>query len=281
MDLNLEAHAPSSAGAVAAPDDFYYATLYLPPVARDAARTLEAARRAITDIPLSCSDRGVAHLKLAWWQTELQHLAAGTPRHPLARALLPLVSREPAVLDVFEQLVMMTIVALNAAPLINRAALLGHVQAQHGPLLEHYVNLGVPVSTTECAALVGVGCVLELAYGLRGLRQHRRSVPVLLADEELRAARLSVDAVRGAQASGELRAVLAPHLDWLLDELVTRSAALPRTLRRQQRLFTTLAACAAEALVLTRADDCGVLERRVDVLPLRKLWLAWRMAWWG
>ena len=281
MDLNAEPHAPSCAGAVAAPDDFYYATLYLPPAARATARTLEAARRAITDIPGSCSDHGVAHLKLAWWQSELQQLAAGTPRHPLARALRPLVSREPALLEVFEHLVMTTIVGLHAAPLINRAALLSQVQAQHGPLLEHYVNLGAPVSTTQRAALVNLGGVIELAYGLRGLRQHRRGGPLLLAEEELRAAHLSVDAVRGAQASSELRAVLAPHLDWLHDELVLHSAALPRALRRQQRLFTTLAACAAEALALTRADDCCVLERRVEVLPVRKLWLAWRMAWWG
>lgn len=281
MAVNADAHAPAATSAVAAPDDFYYASLYLPPPARHAARTLEAARRAITDIPGSCTDRGVAHLKLAWWQTELQQLARETPRHPLARALAPLVKRDPAVLAIFEQLVMNTVAGLNAAPLVNRTALLNHVQTQHGPLLEYYVTLAKPITATERAAIVALGCVLEIAYGLRGLRQHRRGAPLLLADEELRAAGLSADAVRSAQASGELNAVLAPHLDWLVSELVTRRAALPRSLRRQQRLFTTLALCAAESLALTKADACGVLERRLEVLPVRKLWLAWRMAWWG
>ena len=281
MDLSATTHAPSSSGALAAPDDFYYASFYLPPLARHVARTLEATRRAITDIPGSCSDRGVAHLKLAWWQTELQQLALATPRHPLTGALQPLVERDSAVLAIFEQLVVNTVAGLNAAPLLNRAALLAHVQTQHGPVLEYYVSLATPVSASERAALVNIGCMLEIAYGLRGLRQHRRGAPVLLAHEELRAAGLSVDAVRNAQGSAELKPVLAPHLDWLHAELIARNAALPRRLRRQQRLFSTLAVCAAEALALTKADACGVLERRVEVLPVRKLWLAWRMASWG
>ena len=281
MDLSPAAHAPSFATVLAAPDDFYYASLYLPPHARDVARILEATRRAITDIPDSCSDRGVAHLKLAWWQTELQQLALAAPRHPLTRALQPLVEREPEVLTMVERLVTSTVAALNAAPLLSRTALLEHVHAQHGPVLDYYVSLGMPVNATERAALDGVGCVLELAYGLRGLRQHRRGAPLLLANQELLAAGLSADAVRNAQASAELRAVLEPHLDWVHAELVTRSATLPRALRRGQRLFTTLANCAAEALALTKADACRVLERRIEVLPLRKLWLAWRSAQWG
>jgi 15-cis-phytoene synthase len=281
VDLSDAAHAPSSSAGLTAPDDFYYASFYLPPLAQDMARTLEATRRAITDIPGSCSDRGVAHLKLAWWQTELQQLAQATPRHPSTRALQPLLKRDPAVLVIFEQLVVNTVAALNAAPLNNRSALLAHVQTQHGPVLDYYVSLGRPVNATARASLIDMGCVLELAYGLRGLRQHRRGAPLLLADEELRAAGLSVDAVRYAQTSSELRAVVAPHLDWVHAELVTRCAALPRALRRKQRLFTTLARCAAEALVLTKADNCSVLERRIEVLPLRKLWLAWRTARWG
>ena len=75
--------------------------------------------------------------------------------------------------------------------------------------------------------------------------------------------------------------VLQAEIDWLRAQLLARCAALPRKLRRGQRLFVTLAACAIEALALTRADNCQVLERRVELLPLRKLWLAWRVAQWG
>ncbi len=281
MDLNGAEHAPASDSAVAPPDDFYYASLYLAPAARHAVRVLEAVRRAISDIPGLCSDSGVAHLKLAWWQTELQQLAAATPRHPLARALLPLTQATPALLDVFAALLDATINGLNAPPLLDRSALLGWISDQQGALIEHYINFGPRVSAAQHATLLELACLLELAYALRGLRQHRRATPLLLPDGSLRAAGLSVDGVRNAQSSRELHGVLAPEIDWLRAELIARSVALPRAVRRGQRLITTLAACTAEALALTRADDYQVLERRIELLPVRKLWLAWRIRYWG
>ncbi|CAN0354046.1 unnamed protein product, partial [Phaeothamnion confervicola] len=260
---------------------FYYASLYLAPATRHQLRVLEAVRRVITDIPGLCSDRGVAHLKLTWWLTELQQLASGNARHPLAQLLLPLVQAQPALLSLLEALLDATISGLNDAPLADHAALLAWLQRQQGGLLRYYINCGAAVSAAQGQMLSELAALLELAYALRGLRQHRRATPLLLPESTLRAAGLSGDAVRGAYSSASLQAVLQPEIDWLRAELLTRSAALPRQLRRGQRLLVTLAACAAEALALTRADDCQVLERRVELLPLRKLWLAWRVAHWG
>lgn len=281
MDLSGAEHAPVGDGAITPPDDFYYASLYLPPPVRRAVRAVEAARRAITDIPGSCSDRGIAHLKLAWWQTELQQLAAGQARHPLAHALLPLTADMAGLVPMLETLLAATIDGLNQSALPDRAALLAWIGQQHGAVLNGYIDSGAAVSDAQREALLEIGALLELAYALRGLRQHRRATPLLLPDAKLRAARLSVDAVRAAQTSAELEPVLAAEAEDLRAQLLARSAALPRPLRRGQRLLLTLAACAAEALALTRADHCRVLERRIEVLPIRKLWLAWRIAHWG
>ena len=281
MDLISAEHAPGDEGAIAPPADFYYASLYLPAATRHELRVLEAARRAIIDIPGSCSDRGVAHLKLAWWQTELQQLAECKARHPLAQALLPLTQARPALLGILDALLEATIDGLNQAPLPDSEALRRWVIAQQGALLGYYIEAGAPVSDPQRNALLELGAVLELAYALRGLRQHRRATPLLLPEAALRSAGLSVDGVRVARSSRELKAVLLRELDALRDELLTRSAALPRAVRRGQRLLLTLAACAAEALTLTRADGAQVLERRVELLPVRKLWLAWRVAHWG
>lgn len=281
MDLNPQEHAPAVDGDIAPPADFYYASLYLTPPARYAARVLEAVRRAITDIPAACTDTGVAHLKLAWWQSELQQIETGMPRHPLVQALMPLAISEPHLIGVFERMVATTVAGLHAAPLMSRAAVLQWVNTQHRELLEHYLCFGVAAHPPQRGALLEIGALLELAYALRGLRQHRRGGPLLLAGDRLSAAGLSVDAVRGAQRSSEIEPVLAGEIDWLRDELLSRCVALPRSLRRAQRLITTLAVCTVEALALTRADGCQVLEHRVELLPLRKLWLAWRVRRFG
>ena len=281
MDLNAAELAPPLDGAITPPDDFYYASLYLPSRTRHALRVVEAARRAITGIPGSCSDRGIAHLKLAWWQTEMQQLASGTARHPLAHALLPLLRATPDLLARLEQVLEATISGLNHAPLADRAAELIWLRQQQGALLEYYLAGGAPLSDAQRERLLELGGLVELSYALRDLRQHRRATPLLLPTTALRAAGLSEDAVRGAQRSTELRAVLPAEADSLRAQLLSVSATLPRAVRRGQRLLLTLAACAAEALALTRADDCAVLERRVELLPIRKLWLAWRTAHWG
>ena len=162
VDLNGTQHAPASDGGIAPPDDFYYASLYLAPSTRHQLRVLEAARRAITDIPGLCSDRGVAHLKLTWWQTELQQLASGSARHPLARPLVPLVQAQPASLGLLESLLDATISGLNEAPLPDHSALLAWLQRQQGPLLAHYIDFGTPVSAAQRQALIELGVVLEL-----------------------------------------------------------------------------------------------------------------------
>lgn len=285
MDLTGGQHAPDSDGAVMPPDDFYYASLYLPPARRHALRVVEAARRAITDIPGSCTDRGVAHLKLAWWQTELQQLAAGSARHPLAQRLLPLLAQEPVLLEALTSLLEATIAGLNQAPLPDDAALITWLREQQGGIFDYYI--GADGSDRQASGnaqretLRDIGALLELAYALRGLRQHRRATPLLLPEAALRAARVNVDAVRDASSSRQLAAVLRPQAEHVLGELNARVAALPRAARRGQRLLVTLALCAGEALALTLADDCQVLERRIEVLPVRKLWLAWRIAHWG
>ncbi len=276
MDLNADAHAPAADFALAPPDDFYYASLYLAADARRAARALEATRRAIVEIPRECSDRGVAHLKLAWWQDEVTRLAAGAPRHPLTQALASSHARWPDLGVALEALIAATLASLAEPRAPHRAALLATLRAQHDAIAARYLDLGAAPPGDARETLQDLAARVELAHALRGLRQHRRGGMLYLADDALRAAGLNVEAVREARASTELEKLLGAECARLRDELRAGLAAVPRALRRAQALPVTLARCAEEALGLTLADGCRVLEQRVELLPTRKLWLAWR-----
>ena len=105
---------PSVTAIASAPgSDFYYASLYLPPRARSAVNILEACRRAITRIPQTCSDRGVAHTKLAWWRDEFERLGQASPRHELTRGLSPLNAADDGLAEVFMELVEKTDASLQ------------------------------------------------------------------------------------------------------------------------------------------------------------------------
>ena len=79
--------------AAASGSSFYYSFLFLPPERRRAITALYAFCREVDDVVDECTDTGVAAAKLAWWRNEVAALFAGTPQHPVTKALAPAVER--------------------------------------------------------------------------------------------------------------------------------------------------------------------------------------------
>src|SRR5262245_16684230 len=68
---------------------FYYSFLFLPPERRRAITALYAFCREVDDAVDEPSEPSAARAALAWWRGEIGHLFAGTPQHPVTRALAP------------------------------------------------------------------------------------------------------------------------------------------------------------------------------------------------
>src|SRR4051812_20117248 len=68
---------------------FYYSFLFLPPERRRAITALYAFCREVDDAVDEPSDPAVARTKLAWWRQEIGRLYAGSPEHPVSKALQP------------------------------------------------------------------------------------------------------------------------------------------------------------------------------------------------
>ncbi len=75
--------------AAASGSSFYYAFLFLPPEKRRAITALYAYCREVDDAVDEVSEPAVAQAKLAWWAQEIDRLYAGSPQHPVTRALAP------------------------------------------------------------------------------------------------------------------------------------------------------------------------------------------------
>ncbi|MEQ8233854.1 MAG: squalene/phytoene synthase family protein [Gammaproteobacteria bacterium] len=255
--------------------DFYYASLYYPPRVRATLNLVEALRRELLDIPASCSDRGVAHIKLAWWREELGAGSDGAARHHLARAVRDSV---PALLPVFHALADNVARGLGAAPPADDAALTALLESLHGDVVAALV---AHAGGADDGTSVALATLVERANALCALRQHRDGGWLYLSRTTLAAHGLDNAAVRHATHTSDLGALVdteAAQLEAALDAAI---GALPRTTRRRERLVVTLARIARARLALTRADGCAVLERRVDPTPVAKLGLAWRTRWWG
>ncbi|MEQ8663122.1 MAG: squalene/phytoene synthase family protein [Gammaproteobacteria bacterium] len=258
--------------------DFYYASLYYPPRVRTTLNLIESLRRELLDIPASCSDRGVAHIKLAWWREELGTPPDTAPRHHLSRALR---ASAPALAPLFAALAARVAQGLGAEPPADDAALAAALEALHGDVVGALVTHAGGGDDLARASLVALAGLVERANALGALRQHRNGGWLYLSRATLAAHGLGTDALRYATRSSELGTLVSAECARVQAALERGLAQLPRATRRRQRLVVTLARIARARLVLTQADGCAVLERRVEPTPVSKLGLAWRTRWWG
>jgi phytoene synthase len=71
----------------------HYSYLFLPNDRRNAINALHAYYREVDEAVNEPSDPEVARTKLAWWRNETANLFAGSPQHPVTRALQPALIR--------------------------------------------------------------------------------------------------------------------------------------------------------------------------------------------
>ncbi|MGE3771600.1 MAG: squalene/phytoene synthase family protein [Gammaproteobacteria bacterium] len=252
--------------------DLYYAQRYAAAPARARLALLEALRGEIARVPANCSNAEIAQAKLAWWREEIARLVDGSPRHVLTRALAPQLTTLPALPAAALALIDGTAALLAAPRHATRAARYAAFDAAHGPLWEivNAETARLDDAATRRARLLGSR--VEEAYALRDARRIVASGTALLAQDTV-----SAVAQQGAATLEDAdwyARVIAIDLAACRDALAAGLTALPA--RRQLRPLATLTRLALATLDEVAADGCRVWERRVELTPLRKLWIALR-----
>jgi 15-cis-phytoene synthase len=218
------------------------------------------------------TEPSVAHLKLAWWQDEMQRLTTGAPVHPISNYLAALP--RAASVDFTPLLVAVRSAALHVGgvPLERGADLEPLCRGAWGDPLALVSRLSADgfdeASVRNCTTALAVAGYLSKA--IRGYRRDARAGRVPFAIDELLAA--GVD-------NADLAADPPPlHLQSYLDRLrdaaagyfAAATAALPRDQRARQRHLLVLAALGGSHLHGAAPE----LERR----RLKDMLLAWRTA---
>jgi len=255
---------------------FYYSFLFLPAERRRAITALYAFCREVDDVADEVGDAGVARTKLAWWRTEVANLFAGHPQHPVTRALAPFVAscgldsgRMNEIIDGMEMdLTHHRYPDFEALKLYcHRAA---GVVGQLSAGIFGYAN----PSTLEYAESLGIA--FQLTNIIRDVGEDARRGRVYLPADEL--ARFGLDG-RGLlehRDDERFRSLMAFQADRAISYYELARSRLPPEDRRQQRAGLVMAAIYRALLDEIRRDGFRVLDRRVALTPLRKLWLAWK-----
>jgi phytoene synthase len=255
---------------------FYYSFLFLPPERRRAITALYAFCREVDDVVDEVSDTGIARTKLAWWRTEVANLFGGHAQHPVTRALAPFVQpygldagRMNEIIDGMEMdLVHHRYADFDALRLYcHRAA---GVVGQLSASIFGYSN----PSTIDYAEALGIA--FQLTNIIRDVGEDARRDRVYLPADELARFGLSVQDVldrRGGEAFTRLMAFQAERARSFYE--LAYSKLSPED-SASQRAGLIMAAIYRTLLDEIERDGFRVLDRRVALTPLRKLWIAWR-----
>ena len=262
--------------AAASGSSFYYSFLFLPPEQRRAITALYAFCREVDDAVDEVADAGVARAKLAWWGEEVQAIYQRTPRHPVGHALAPVVQ----VFDLPQESLQLIVAGMGMDLDYNRypdfatlavycyrvAGVVGELSARifgytDARTLEYARTLGLAFQLTNIVRDVG-----------EDVRRNRIYIPL----EELTRFGLSTDDLILFREDERFARLIAFQAARAREQYDSAMALLPDADRKAQRAGLVMAAIYRELLDQIEASGCKVLNQRIALTPLRKLWIAWK-----
>ena len=255
--------------------DLYYSLLYTPQPQRLAAETLHAFAREVIDIPRTCSDPGVARLKLQWWREELARTFAGEPRHPLGKALHAVDQTLALDIEHFKTFVggVETVLHMVAPP--SAEALTAFHQAVAGSLWRSWTAING--GDVECkASATALAVYVERAATLRNLRVDLAAGFCKLDAAQLADRGVSHEQLAAFDASPSVTALLQVEVAAIRKGLKETLLSFPAKARVEQVGLLIFAKITQATLQAYESAGCPFLESRISLTPLRKLWIAWR-----
>lgn len=255
---------------------FYYSFLFLPPERRRAITALYAFCREVDDTVDECTDVSIARTKLIWWRHEVNAMLAGKPSHPVSLALQPhlipyaLDGRHlQAIIDGMEMDLDQT--RYLDFPGLQRYC--WHVAGVVGILSASIFGATDPQTLLYAEKL---GLAFQLTNIIRDVGEDARKGRIYLPVNELQQFNVT--------AADILNARHGEHFEQLMRFQVARAqtayddafALLPAADRRAQRPGLIMAAIYRALLNEIERDGFHVLNQRISLTPIRKLWLAWK-----
>jgi len=257
---------------------FYYSFLFLPPPRRRAITALYAFCREVDDVVDEVADPALARVKLAWWRQEIGAAFDGHPQHPVARALQPVVAEFGLLQSHLQTVIDGMAMDLDVNRYLEFSA------------LERYCHNVAGVVGVMSAQIFGrseertldyahdLGIAFQLTNIVRDVGEDARRGRIYLPQDELRRFGVAPSSILTAKTSDGFRALMAYQVERARAWYERALAKLPASDRRAQRAGLIMAAIYRTTLDEIERDGYRVLDRRLSLTPLRKLWIAWKTA---
>ena len=260
--------------AAASGSSFYYSFLFLEPRRRQAITALYAFCREVDDVVDECPDPVVSRSKLAWWRSEVGALYEGRASHPVTQALTTSLKHfflpQEQLLEIIDGMEMdleqvryadfkaLHLYCYRVASVVGllAAEIFGYTDRQ---TLKYAHDLGLAFQLTNI---------------IRDVGEDARRGRVYLPQDELARFGVTESDLVAARYGDNFRELMKFQVERARATYRQAFAQLPAADRKAQRAGLIMAAIYQATLDEIERDNYRVLDQRISLPPLRKLWLA-------
>jgi len=257
---------------------FYYSFRFLSEEKRHAIIALYAFCREVDDAVDETNDASIASTKLSWWREEIQRLFQGSPRHPVTKALQIHLKNYDLIEEYFLEIIdgMEMDLEQNQYPHYKDLSLYCYRVASVVGLLTVEIFGYSNRQTLKYAHELGMA--FQLTNIIRDVYEDAQRNRIYIPLEDLDRFNVDKNALQIKQTTPNVIELLKFQKQRALKHYQNAFDYLPDEDRFNQRSGIIMAEIYLAILNEIEHDGFRVLEHRVTITPLRKLWIAWKVA---
>lgn len=258
--------------------NFYYSFLFLPPTQRTAITAVYAFCREVDDIVDECTNPEIAAQKISWWATEIDRVFNGSPQHPVGIALTQAIKHYPLQrvwLDEILQGMNMDLHYQGYATIEDLQLYCHCVASTVGMLAATIFGYENPNTLIYARQL---GLALQMVNIIRDVGEDARRGRIYIPEDKLQEFSIAPQEILNLQlANGKsfeaLMSNLAQQAKNYYDSAINHLAPEDR---HKQRSGLIMAKIYFTILQEIERSKFAVLQQKISITPIRKLWVAWR-----
>jgi phytoene synthase len=257
---------------------FYYSFMFLPAQRRQAITALYAFCREVDDAVDDIADPVVAAKTLAWWREEIERTFNGKATHPVGLALQTALQHFELHQEYFLEIIdgMEMDLYPQTYPAFKHLALYCHRVASVVGLLAAEIFGYDNRKTLKYAEKLGLA--FQMTNIIRDVREDAERGRIYLPEEDLDRFQVKAEDILAFKQTPELTHLLKFEADRAREFYREAMALLPQEDRFNQRTGLIMSAIYEATLDELEHDGFRVMQQRISLTPLRKLWLAWKTA---
>ncbi len=255
---------------------FYYSFLFLPPIKRKAITAVYAFCREVDDIVDDCINIEVAERKLGWWQDEISRLYQQQAQHPVTKALITTLQDFDLPEEYFQEIIdgMKMDLNIHRYQTFSELTLYCYRVASVVGLIAAEIFGYKDKLTLKYAH--NLGMAFQLTNILRDVKEDAQRNRIYIPLDELEQFSVSEhDLINNIDSDNTKKLFI--HQAHRAHEYYDKAMSyLPEQDRYQQSTGIVMSEIYKSTLEKIQHDNYSVLQKRVSLPALKKLWIAWK-----